>query len=627
MRASEDIESDEAILSVPAEHALVVTTGGPCPKEDLINEAGWRKLPWWAQLALLLMSEKKKGPGSSLQPWIQTLPAEFPTIPLQWSDADLALLEYPPLSAAVAKQREALSKAYDVISASSTVSITQEEFEWAVMAVRSRAFSGPFEGRTAQDRLQQLGLLAALVVGTAASGLIDLETAVNGALTAAIAIPITDFLVGQTGKLKRHVLCPVVDYLNHDTQVTSDVAYEYFGDEFVVRVRGGFKAGEQVCINYGENRSNDSLLQYYGFVDRDNPHDVYALDLLACLDGESSSEGSGEDLQTDLTRKGPDEETLEKLNQLLLDKDLVWKAVSVACEEELQRRSGGEAHELSLSLPGLPGMAAAFRAEKEKVLLACKAYAEGWRGRASSAAPTSLFTRSFVLPTFQDPAEWKHAWAEKLLKSEHLEQLHTQGYCIIPQAFDAQQAASCLQECTKLDEDGLTTVTTNRCNRGCRSTWLEFGTQQEHQKLQATVPGLCQLSEQLAGIPARVAELGGVAESSQLQVHPATMVAVYPAQGAEYSLHKDSYAPNDMDPATGASRRLTVLAYFNDKWQEGDGGELKLYKAVDGQPDTRSCHDVPPKAGSLVIFDSRKVWHAVAPSTARARWAMTLWIH
>jgi len=35
-------------------------------------------------------------------------------------------------------------------------------------------------------------------------------------------------------------------------------------------------AGQQVYISYGD-RSNDQLLQYYGFVEVDNPHDVYIM--------------------------------------------------------------------------------------------------------------------------------------------------------------------------------------------------------------------------------------------------------------------------------------------------------------------------------------------------------------
>jgi hypothetical protein len=35
-------------------------------------------------------------------------------------------------------------------------------------------------------------------------------------------------------------------------------------------------AGSEVLISYGK-RSNDHLLQYYGFVEKDNPHDVYII--------------------------------------------------------------------------------------------------------------------------------------------------------------------------------------------------------------------------------------------------------------------------------------------------------------------------------------------------------------
>lgn len=34
--------------------------------------------------------------------------------------------------------------------------------------------------------------------------------------------------------------------------------------------------GEQVFISYGTH-GNDSLLQYFGFVERDNPHDRYTI--------------------------------------------------------------------------------------------------------------------------------------------------------------------------------------------------------------------------------------------------------------------------------------------------------------------------------------------------------------
>ena len=40
--------------------------------------------------------------------------------------------------------------------------------------------------------------------------------------------------------------------------------------------------GEQVFISYGQ-QSNDSLLQYYGFVEPDIPHDTYVVPDLAAV--------------------------------------------------------------------------------------------------------------------------------------------------------------------------------------------------------------------------------------------------------------------------------------------------------------------------------------------------------
>jgi hypothetical protein len=45
----------------------------------------------------------------------------------------------------------------------------------------------------------------------------------------------------------------------------SEVAYEYFKDEFALSTQAAYLPGEQVYISYGP-QANDSLLQYYGFV-------------------------------------------------------------------------------------------------------------------------------------------------------------------------------------------------------------------------------------------------------------------------------------------------------------------------------------------------------------------------
>eukprot|EP00913_Durusdinium_trenchii_P017977 g16894.t1 len=166
-----------------------------------------------------------------------------------------------------------------------------------------------------------------------------------------------------------------------------------------------------------------------------------------------------------------------------------------------------------------------------------------------------------------------------------------------------------LRECRALDADCATTVTTNRCNRGSRSAWLDL---QELSQLRPKLPALTELSEMLAGLPVELQAVAG----TRLRMQPATMIAVYPEQAASYALHKDSYFPQDNDPATGATRRFTVLAYFND-WRPGKGGELRVHAPSDpngARPDPKRFQALEPKAGTVVIFDSRKVWHA-DPST------------
>lgn len=642
MVATAPVDTDEALLTVPAEAVLQVTTGGECPTAAVDADC-WKRLPWWAQLALLLVSESKKGDESHLASWITTLPRNFASLPMNWTETELRAVSYPALADRVARQRREILTAFEEArQGCQAFELSEEDFRWAVSVVRSRTFSGPYEGRGASDRVQQVLLVAALIAGGVATGSVKIDDALNGAFVALLAIPLTDFFVSQSSSLKRHVLCPVVDYLNHDSSTDSDIAYEYFNNKFAVRVSGGCVPGEQVCINYGERRSNDDLLLYYGFVERNCPHDVYEMDLLEHLDAEAAA--NGEKLVVKLRRNGLSDDDLGALRRLLATSEdratdarsgplseenerLVWKAVAIACESELQRRwpdskDGVVGPAASLEIGG---MAARFRAEKLDVLRSCHAHAVS-RGRRASNAPLSLASGSVITPVFQDAALWRNDWAGALFQQSHAAQLRDKGYCVLQGAFDARLAASCLEECASLDAASRTTVTTNKCNSGSRSVWLEFGSAERSAELQQRgCSSLRELSHMLAGLPAYVNDLGAF-DSPRLQVHAATMVAVYPERAAEYAVHKDSYAPKDNDPATGGTRRLTVLAYFND-WQEGHGGELRLYEPVGDKPDKRRFTAIKPSVGTLVLFDSRRVWHAVAPSLHGPRWAMTLWVH
>jgi SM-20-related protein len=78
-------------------------------------------------------------------------------------------------------------------------------------------------------------------------------------------------------------------------------------------------------------------------------------------------------------------------------------------------------------------------------------------------------------------------------------------------------------------------------------------------------------------------------------------LALYPP-GGFYKRHFDSFRG-------AASRTVSLVAYLNRGWREGDGGELVLYP-VAGDDRVR----VQPRAGTLVLFMSEEVEHEVLPA-------------
>lgn len=86
-------------------------------------------------------------------------------------------------------------------------------------------------------------------------------------------------------------------------------------------------------------------------------------------------------------------------------------------------------------------------------------------------------------------------------------------------------------------------------------------------------------------------------------------LAVYPP-GTFYRPHVDRFADAD-------ERVISCLLYLNRAWVPEDGGALRLH--VEGGP-----VDVPPLAGTLVVFRSRDVRHEVLPAH-RDRYSLTGW--
>jgi hypothetical protein len=281
MRASSALDGGRPVITAPHKLVLETTTLSRAPPPYLPSSwaapDAWASAPWYVRLALMLLYEKQRGASSPFLPWLRVLPTfeQFQAcLPLHWTAAELDELHYDPLLDAIEKQRTEYESYFNTCAA--TTGATLEEFFWAIHCVRSRSFSGVYEGSVWEERATQAGFTTLLAAGALAVGAAEPSQVLNGVLAVGVTTIMRDFLVSNSGGLRRYVLCPVVDMMNHRGSYAATVSYEYFSNSFSATVSRPFNAGDEVCISYGE-RSNDQLLQFYGFTEVDNPNDQYEI--------------------------------------------------------------------------------------------------------------------------------------------------------------------------------------------------------------------------------------------------------------------------------------------------------------------------------------------------------------
>lgn len=292
MRALQPVDPGAAITTVPHRLTLETTTLQRSPPASLpvgwVEERLWASSAWYIRLALLLLRELELGPASELAAWVKVLPKSFDELPMNWPESELRELQYPPLQKAVRTQVDDYGAAFDKLQASSSACkqfVTRERFVWAISVVRSRAFSGVYEGSDWDDRVAQIGFTAMLVAIGVGTHVLQPEQAINGAFAVTLTSLLRDFFLSRSGSLKRYVLCPLVDMLNHKASTQSDVSYSYFGNSFAVITSSYFPKGDEVTISYGGGRTNDQLLQLYGFVEAGTINEQYQIeDLAGALD-------------------------------------------------------------------------------------------------------------------------------------------------------------------------------------------------------------------------------------------------------------------------------------------------------------------------------------------------------
>ena len=192
----------------------------------------------------------------------------------------------------------------------------------------------------------------------------------------------------------------------------------------------------------------------------------------------------------------------------------------------------------------------------------------------------------------------------------------TRGVCILGGALEAasidarklQAQCAALHAAGVIDPDNATS-----CNPGSCGGFLRCGSCDDLARLPRLGFESVQRAIRLLRGMAHALHRRGYTQP-KLAVPPQVLVSAYPP-GAYYKQHADCYGRSHN------ARQLTCLLYCNPTWDVAqDGGCLRL-EAHNPQETV----DVAPLAGTLVIFDSAKVFHSVQKSR-RLRFAVTLWL-
>mmetsp|Transcript_5977 Transcript_5977/g.18002 ORF Transcript_5977/g.18002 Transcript_5977/m.18002 type:complete len:458 (-) Transcript_5977:1345-2718(-) len=380
MMALRPIKKSEVIVTVP-KRTVIETNSIPQknPVPRFVSSKFWSSETWWVRVGILLLHQKIEKPDEPLGGYTKALPKSFDT-PFHWNDKQLAETQYPQFQKQVKAQQKEWRQIYDRLQRNYTGSrpISFDEFVWALECVRSRAFSGEIETTPFKERLRTFAFAGVLSLMALTFNLADSEQVVNGLTLAVFSLMAYDFLYPRiqravTGEEnKRYIMCPIVDFCNHRSGIDSDLSFEYFYDRFVLKTEE-FAKGEQVFISYG-NRSNDQLLQYYGFVEENNPNDVYVFggnleSVMQQLNVETSSLSPEQKeigpISVSRGRPAFSDAVTKQLVQVLGDAKRVEDFLVDLCRSELEKKATTIEEDRALSKRSL---AVAFRIEKKQLL-------------------------------------------------------------------------------------------------------------------------------------------------------------------------------------------------------------------------------------------------------------------
>ncbi len=229
-----------------------------------------------------------------------------------------------------------------------------------------------------------------------------------------------------------------------------------------------------------------------------------------------------------------------------------------------------------------------------------------------------------------------------LFSSEHVEQLEAFGFVVLDDVVPEQAVRQMYEQCESL-ADKLFPVNQEGRDDDLASIKIDI---ENPTASPLNVAGtflwslprkLCEVSSSSSISPPKCAL--AARERAENTAYPKfAQLAKYDKQGARYDPHMD-YDPNNAEGPEGSricERNLTAILYFNLGYETEAEGCLRVFlnqkqeqeeekeaKEREEQQQQKFL-DIQPLPGRLVLFDSRRILHGVAPSFKR-RWAMTVW--
>ena len=223
--ATESIHTSDLLISIPLTSLIRSTEDAEPNPLPSVSDAFWKEAHYTTRLALKLLAEQKTGPQSPFWGYFSAvLPTAYST-PFFWTEERLEALQYPPTADAVQQQRAEWRAIHRKLGATSPAfPCDWEEFVGAMSAVRSRSFRGDIGG-----------------------------------------------LWGDRGL--SHCMLPWVDMINSRSGTPTSITFSFFKQRLELFAGEDVAEGQQVWISY--EKPNDDLLQFYGYVEEDNPYDVF----------------------------------------------------------------------------------------------------------------------------------------------------------------------------------------------------------------------------------------------------------------------------------------------------------------------------------------------------------------